>query len=278
MICAIPFLMVLPVLPGMTPTAEEIMCRVVENQKRAEAERTAYVYDMNVFVRLRKANGKPAREESRDYVVAPGLRGAQRKLVRVEGKVQDGGKVIPYTDPKFRVKGVDVDGAITESFANDVMWKKSEDGPVVDWFPLTAARLKNSTFTSAGEERYREFDVYKVNWVGRDDDDECWTGEALIEKHEFQPVLVTASWSCKIPTGVRIVLGTNLTQLGAKITYRRFSKDVWFPVSYGGEMKLRVLFMYARTIAFSARNSDFRKSDVTTHVEFETAGNQSATP
>ena len=97
MICAVPFLMLLPVLPGTTPTAEEIMCRVAENQKRARMERTAYVYDMNVFVRLKKANGKPAREESRDYVVAPGARGSERKLLKVEGKVQEGGKVIPYT-------------------------------------------------------------------------------------------------------------------------------------------------------------------------------------
>ena len=64
------------------------------------------------------------------------------------------------------------------------------------------------------------------------------------------------------------MLGINLTQLGVKIAYQRFAKDVWFPVTCGGELKLRVLFMYARTIAFSARNSDFRKTDVPTSVEF----------
>ena len=32
---------------------------------------------MNVFVRLKRANGKVAREESRDYVVAPAAKGAQ---------------------------------------------------------------------------------------------------------------------------------------------------------------------------------------------------------
>ena len=273
MICAVPFLMLLPVLPGTTPTAEEIMCRVAENQKRARMERTAYVYDMNVFVRLKKANGKPAREESRDYVVAPGARGSERKLLKVEGKVQEGGKVIPYTDPKFRVNKLDADGAITESLANDLLWKINGNGPIVDWFPLTAEGQKDSSVELAGEERYRDFDVYKVNWVWRDGDEDCWTGEALIEKNEFQPVLVTTSWDCKIPGAVKVVLGTNVSQVGAKITYQRFAKDVWFPVTCGGELKFRVLFLYARTVAFSARNSGFHKADVTTRVDFDSVGN-----
>jgi hypothetical protein len=33
-------------------------------------------------------------------------------------------------------------------------------------------------------------------------------------------------------------------------------------------MKLRVLFLYARTIAFSATNRDFRKADVQSSIEF----------
>jgi len=273
MICAIPFLMLVPVLPGVTPTPEEIMCRVAENQQRAQEGRNAYVYDMNVLVRMMRGGGHLAREESRDYVVAPTSKGAQRKLVRVQGKVQDGKKEIPYTDPKFRVKKLDVDGELTESFANDLLWKKKDDGPMVDWFPLQAKRQLNSTFRLVGEERYQDYEVYKISWEEHGDDDECWTGEALIEKNEFQPVLVTTSWSCKIPGAVKILLGTNVTQLGAKITYQRLAKDVWFPVNCGGEVKFRVLFLYARTVGFSARNSGFRKTDVKTSVEFETGVN-----
>ncbi|MES1261784.1 MAG: hypothetical protein ABUS49_08610 [Acidobacteriota bacterium] len=276
MICALPFMMLVPVLPGMNPTAEEIMCRVAENQRRAQVARTAYVYDMNVCVRLQRANGELAREESREYVVAPTARGAERKLVKVEGKVREGKQEIPYSDPKYRTKHMDVDGSLTETFANEIMWKEKNNGPTVDWFPLVAERQKNSTFTLEGEERYRDFDVYKIAWQGHDEDDECWTGEALIEKNEFQPVLVTASWNCKIPRAVKIMLGINLTQLGVKITYQRFARDVWFPVSCGGELKLRVLFLYARTIAFRARNSDFRKADVQTSIEFEPATKQAS--
>jgi hypothetical protein len=272
MTCLLPFMMFMPLLPGVDPTAEDIMCRVAENQNQAQAARSAYVYDMNVFVRLKRANGKLAREESRDYVVAPTPKGAGRKLLKLEGKVFDGKREIPYKEPKFRYKGVDVDGEVTDSFARELMWKKGENGPMVDWFPLSKSRMKAATFTYKGEEQYRNYDVYKVEYEEHDEDD-CWRGEVLVEKNEFQPVLVSSEWACKIPAAVKILLGINVTNLGVKIAYQRFEKGVWFPVSGGGELKLRVLFMYARTIAFSAKNSDFRKADVQSSVEFEAGSN-----
>jgi hypothetical protein len=36
----------------IAPSADEIVQRVAENQERALAARSAYVFDMNVFVRL----------------------------------------------------------------------------------------------------------------------------------------------------------------------------------------------------------------------------------
>ncbi len=56
---------------AQTPDAAEIMRRVSENLDREEAARAAFVYDQNVFVRLQRANGKLAREETRQYSVAP---------------------------------------------------------------------------------------------------------------------------------------------------------------------------------------------------------------
>jgi hypothetical protein len=273
MTCAIPFLMLVLPLPGTKPTADDIMCRVAENQERAEAARTAYVYDMNVFVRLKRANGKLAREESRDYVVAPGPKGASRKLVKLEGKILEGKHEVAYTEAGYKTKNMDIDGALTDSFAREILWKKDRGGPMVSWFPLTHNRLKHYTFHYEGEEKYREFEVYKVTYTSDDGDEgndgnDCWKGEALIEKNEFQPVLITSAWTCKIPTAVKLMLGTNVEQIGAKIVYRRFENGIWFPVNCGGEMKLRVLFLYARTIAFSARNSDFRKADVTTSIQY----------
>jgi hypothetical protein len=264
MICLLPLL----ILAQATPTADEIMTRVAENQERAKAARARYVYDMNVFVRLKRANGKLAREESRDYVVAPTEKGAERKLLRVEGKILDGKKETTYSEEGYRTKDMDIDGALTASFARDAMWSKSEFGPMVEWFPLTGSEKSKYSFTLAGEEKYRAYDVYKMNFVEHDED-ECWRGEALIEKNEFQPVLITAEWACKIPVAVKVFLGINVEHVGAKISYERFDKDVWFPVNCGGELKLRVLFLYARTIAFSAKNSGFRKADVQSMVTFE---------
>lgn len=267
MICALPFLMLVPVLPGVVLNADDIMCRVAENQQRAQAERAAYVYDMNIFVKLQRPHSKLAREESRDYTVAPTPAGAVRELRKLEGTIQEGDRRITYTDPKFRYKGMDVDGEITESFANDLLWKKDTNYASVNWFPITRDRMEHASFRLEGEELYHDYPVYRIAWQEHDEH-ECWTGEALIEKTEFQPVLITTAFSCKLPAAVKILLGTNVTRLGAKISYQRFAKDVWFPVTCGGEMKLRVLFLYSRTIAFSARNTGFRKTDVQSAIEF----------
>jgi hypothetical protein len=269
MVCALPFLMLVPPLPGVPLSADEIMCRVAENQERSEEARAEYVYDMNVFVRLKRANGSPAREESRDFVVAPGPRGAARKLVKVEGRIVQGKKETAYSEAGYRTKNMDIDGALTDTFAREILWKQDHSGPMVGWFPLSGRRMKHYEFRIDGEEKYRGYDVYKISFTGNGGEDECWKGEALIERTEFQPVLVSSEWTCKIPTAVKLVLGIDVRQLGAKIVYQRFDKGVWFPVNCGGEMKVRVLFLYARTIAFSARNAGFRKADVKTSIQFD---------
>lgn len=254
-----------------TLTAKEIMTRVAENQSRAQEARAKYVFDMNVFVRLKRGNGKLAREESREYVVAPSATKAARKLIKVEGRILDGKEETTYTEAGYRTKDMDIDGAITDSFAREVMWRKSQMGPMIDWFPMTNERQNGFRFVLEGEERYREFDVFRIAFSPRSDqEDDCWKGEALIERNEFQPVLITSHWTCKIPKAATIILGINVHDIGAKVTYQRFDKDVWFPVNCGGEMKLRLFFGYSRTIAFSAKNSGFRKAEVDTSIDFET--------
>ena len=47
----------LPLL-AQTPDAMEIMRRVSENVDHAQAARLAWVYDQDIFVRLKRANGK----------------------------------------------------------------------------------------------------------------------------------------------------------------------------------------------------------------------------
>jgi hypothetical protein len=251
------------------PTAVEIMRRAAENMDHAQAERARYVYDQNVFVRMKRANGKTAREESREYVVVPGEKGAKRKMMKLDGKVIEGKKEIPYSDAKFRIKKMDIDGELTDSFAHDLLWARHGK---VDWFPIHGKNLDRYTFTLDGTEKYREYDVWRISYREIKDDDGdpgCWTGEALIDRSEFEPVLLTSSWDCKIPVAVKMLLGINVHHIGAKITFRRFDKEVWFPVSCGGEMKLRIFFMYARTIAFSGSAGNFRKADVQSSIQFE---------
>lgn len=259
-----------PPAPATSITAAEIMRRVAENQDQAKAARTAYVYDEDVFVRLKRAGGKTAREESRRYTVLPDQKGNTRELVKVEGKIFNGKTVIPYTEAGFR-RGThaDVDADITDSFAGHVMWKKSGDVPLDDWFPLSSERSKNYEFHLKGEERYRDYDVYRIAFETTEESEDCWTGEALIEKNDLQPVLVTSAFTCKMPKAVSILLGTNFSHIGAKITYQRVAPGVWFPANCGGELKFRILFFYARTVAFTAKNSGFRKADVQSGVTFE---------
>ena len=141
-------------------------------------------------------------------------------------------------------------------------------GPLDFSFPLTSELQKKYTFRLEGEENYDGHEAWRISYRETDGHGD-WRGEALIDRNEFQPILVTSEWASKVPLAVTIMLGTNIKQVGAKITYRRFDKDVWFPVACGSEMKLRVLFLYNRTIAFSSTDSDFRKTDVQSSVEFE---------
>ncbi|HEX4277350.1 MAG TPA: hypothetical protein VHZ74_18465 [Bryobacteraceae bacterium] len=254
-----------PLAFAETHDATEIMRRVAENVDRATAARAAWVYDQQVFIRLKRANGKLAREESRQYTVAPTGKGAKRKLVKVEGKIQQGTHVVNYSEAGFRQKDSDIDGAFTDSLARDLLWRRDSLGGMMYWFPLESKNLAKYKFKYEGEERYRDYDVFRISFHSLEDE---WAGEALIERNEYQPVLVTSAWLGKVPAAVTIALGTNVRQIGAKITYKRFDKDVWFPVEVGGEMKLRVLFLYARTIAFSASNKNFQKADVRSSVEF----------
>jgi len=259
------------------PTADEIMARVAENQDRAEAARTAWVYNMKVFIRLLRSGGKVAQEETRLYTVTPGETGSDRTLISTNGRIFEGKKQIHYTEPGFQHKGIDIDADVTRSFANEVMWARGKNTPMVDWFPLTGSHQRHYEFQLLGEEKYKQYDVYRIRYRSREadwDDDDCWQGEALIERNEFQPVLLNSHWECKVPKAVTILLGTNVTHLGAKITWQRMGPGVWFPATCGGEVKVRALFLYARTIAFTATNTEFRKTDVRSIVTFEKPNGQ----
>jgi hypothetical protein len=72
-----------------------------------------------------------------------------------------------------------------------------------------------------------------------------------------------------IPFIVKAALGTNVQQAGFKVTYRKFEPGLWFPVTYGGEFKVRALFLYVRRVGISMQNSGFQRARVESTVKFE---------
>lgn len=258
-------------LPPEANTAESIMARVAENQDRAERMRTAFVYHQNVLVRLQRYNGKLAREEYSEFTVAPTPTGTKKTRTQFVGKHMLHGKAVEYDQPGYQYKAVDIDAPVTHSLSdwltNDTSTK---DGMAHDMFPLTAKEQQHYRFRLEGVEEYRGLPVYRITFESRkgDEDDGGWAGEALVDREEYQPVLVTTHLAAKVPLLVRTMLGTNLEHLGFKVTYKKFDTGLWFPVTYGGEFRVRALFLYARRVGISLQNSDFKRAEVTTKVEF----------
>jgi hypothetical protein len=262
-------------------TAGEIMAKVAENQARAESARAAFVYHQSVLVRMKRANGSLAREESREYTVTPAPDGVAREMVHFEGKYGANGKEFGFSQPGEKYKDSDIDADVAKSladqFGND---DKSRDGVNVDLFPLTSAKQQGYIFTLAGTETYHDRKVFRITFEPRksgsgksssseEADHEPWAGEALIDQGDLTPALITTHLAKGVPLLVKTMLGTNVQQLGFKITYDKFDDNLWFPVNYSGELKLRVLFVYARTISLGLINSEFQKADVKTSITFE---------
>ena len=259
-------------------TAEVIMVKVAANQDRAQQMRSAFVYRQSMLIRFTRGNGKLAREEQREYVVTPTETSFKKDLTHFIGKYEKAGKLIEYDKPGYQYKDLDIDGDMANDLANDLANDQhSRDGITQDLFALTGLKQKRYAFRLEGKENYRGREVYRITFKPKkpslldcdeDGDGTCWAGEALIDSHEFQPVLVR-TWLAKgIPMAVQILLGTNLKHLGFKVAYQKFEEGLWFPVTYGGEFKLRAVFFYKRTISLSVMNSGFQRSDVTSTVSF----------
>jgi hypothetical protein len=204
----------------------------------------------------------------------PAEHGIKRDRTSFLGKYMEHGKVVEYHEPgqhsdhiRVQIDG-EVCDSLAEDFAND---KDTKDGIDKDLFPLTAEEQKHYDFRLDGTEDYRGTPVYRILFAPKKNDENDhgpWEGEALIDQQEFQPVLVTTHLAFKMPVAVRVLLGTNIEHVGFKVTYKKFDEGVWFPVTYGGEFKVRAVFFWARRIGISMQNSDFHKADVTSKVDF----------
>jgi hypothetical protein len=233
-------------LAGAAVSADvsDIMMRVAANQDRAVEARKHWVYHQNILSRVHFTNGKLDSEREDEYVVTPTPDGLKRERI------------------SHRQTRGEADVGVNHS--------GDKDG-IPNWFPLSGKQRDKYVFRLLREEDYRGRPVWVVDFrpkvnSWRDDEAGLWAGEALIDREEYQPLLVTTAFARNLPLGVRIALGTNVSHLGFKLSYRKLEDGVWMPESYGGEFKLRALFFIGRKISLSVRNSDFRKTDVQSTV------------
>ncbi|MDQ2777910.1 MAG: hypothetical protein M3Y57_23795 [Acidobacteriota bacterium] len=251
--------------PGIS--AAEIMKKVAENQDREQKERVSFIYEESVRVATRRSNGKLAREELTNSLVTPTPHGIEKKRESIKGRywykgryIDFGGDPVPNSDT--------LDGGLTSSFRDGLTNGTSKDGIGKHLFPLTSDEQKDLKFELAGEETVSGRKAFHIRFAPKDKADFAWAGEAFIDKDEFQPIWVYTHLSRRIPFLVRDLLGTDVPGLGFNTRYARIDKDVWFPVSFGTEFRLRAVFFINRTITVSIENKNFRRAVVDSQVHY----------
>jgi hypothetical protein len=256
------------------PDIGTIMSRVAINQAKSMEERRNYVYTQKQLLRFVRGNGKMAREERREYSVAPSEKGIQKTLAKFEGKYERKGAIVPYDHPGFEYKDLDIDGDLINDMSADMLSDRhGKDGISPDLFPLIGQEQLKYNFRLVKAETHRGRDVYRVAFEPKPhhgNNPGSWKGEALIDASEFQPILVTTELAWGIPLVIKTLLGTNIKGLGFSVSYEKFADGVWFPVSYGGEFDVRAVFFYKRTMAISMVNTDFRRTDVKSDIAYAT--------
>ena len=253
---------------GADPSAAEIMAKVAVNQDKAVEMRRAFVYQQHVVVATRHFNGKLAREETADYEVTPGASSEAKKLKSINGRCQKGSHVIIFTGEPLPEKD-SMDADIVKSFRDDLLNEKDRDGVVKDLFPLTSEEQKTYRFELLGHKDVQGRDTYVIGFAPADSKDIDWAGEAWIDEEELQPVRVFTHLNRKLPFAVRTLLGTDVPGIGFNVQYRRVEKDVWFPVSFGSEFRLRAVFFIKRDITMSMEASGFKRAQVDSRVSYE---------
>jgi hypothetical protein len=267
------------VVTAEMPTAESIMARVATNQDLAEADRIRYVYMQHARVVSRK--GKTVMcEEVTDSRVAPSASGSDVDLLKLDGRALQNQKYVTYTSPLAQhdskiesdddslsiTIGDDTDRDLVESMRSNLTNDKSKDGIGARLFPLTSKSQSDYKFHLAGREHVNGRDVFHVDFHPKDKDDFAWKGDAYIDAVAYQPVVVKTAMARNIPFAVRTLLGTSLPGLGFTVVYAPQPDGVWFPVSFGTEFKIHVLFFFSREIIIDAQNSDFEKTHVSSKI------------
>lgn len=247
-------------------TAETIMARVAANQDRSEILRKEYVYKQHIHIVTHKPKGRLIREETADYDVVPMPDGTQKQLKQLTGRYWTKGKYVDFNgEPAPEAESLD--GQLVHEFRDDLANEKSKDGLGHDLFPLTTKEQEDYEFKLLGQETQEGRSVYHIGFGPKDKQDITWAGEAFIDAEDFQPVRVFTRLSRRLPLAVRTMLGTDVPGAGFNLVYKRQPDGVWFPVSFGTEFRLRVLFFLNRDITVAMANTAFEHTHVETRMK-----------
>ena len=258
-------------------TADAIMALVARNQDQAEEGRRNYIYRQHARVTSRKGSRLMC-EEITDSRVTPSASGSDQQMLKLAGKVFQKGKYVTYTalqaprntdqhvvetaPSTLSVEIGNDDRDMVQTLRSNLFNDKSKDGIAARLFPLTSKHQSDYSFTLVGREHVNGRDAFHIRFSPKDNQDFGWKGDAYIDATAYQPVLVTTAMARKVPLAVRTLLGTNLPGLGFSVTYAPVATGVWFPVSFGTEFKISVLFFYKRDIVVNADNRDFERTVV----------------
>ncbi len=265
--------------------AAAIMTKMAANFERSLEARRQFVYEQKVRSSLVRTNGEVSRVERRQYLVTPGPTDTEKKLTSFQGLYRRGGTMHPYDKPGFQYKGTDLDGGLLSGLTDDLVnAKNTRDGIPRNLFPLRAGELQHYRFSWKGEATVNGRRAYEIAFepVRKgacslvDDEEECgtraWSGVALVDVEELQPVRVYTEQAASVPWGIRFFLGTNMRQSGFSLAFVRVAENVWFPNVYGTEFRFNALWGYKRTVTLSLESSGFHKTDVNSSVQYDTAG------
>lgn len=281
-----------PISPA--PDAKAIMAQVAANQDRSEAERAHYVDVQHARVTSRK--GKTVHcEEITDSRVVPTETGSHQELLKLDGRLLHKGTYTTYTmlpapvqssdppssaptqnhapienDPHALIISIDdgdhMDRDLVENIRSGLTNDQSRDGLGSRLFPLTSNTQLDYQFQLVGREAMNGHAVFHVTFLPKVKSDYGWKGDAFIDTVAFQPILVRTVMSRKIPFAVRTLLGTSLPGLGFTVMYAPQLGGIWFPISFGTEFKMHVLFFLNREITINAENHNFEKTHVSSTI------------
>jgi len=246
-------------------TADQIMARVAANQDVAVNARSQYVYKQHIHTTSHQTNGKLMREERQDYDIFPTPKGSERKLTSVVGTYRSKGKLVEFHGEPVPDEN-SIDAGLTHSLLEDSDERAGKEGYLSNLFPLTTKKQQDYTFKLLGEEPLHGRPAYHIEFEPKDKNDIDWSGEAFIDKEEFQPVHVFTKLSRKLPFFARSVIGVNLPGIGFNVQYTRREAGVWFPETFGTEFELHLFHVMKRKIAISLKNSDFEKTHAETKI------------